>query len=165
MDSPRYENGFITYRRRAYGGLELLEHVELFYRLSAPAPIVLKVQPGAASSVEDRLRGAHLQFRYDTELDEHRVVRHGVFSVAPELNATVRFEPDYRRQRVEVTLRNVDRFESVIFDFGPGMLGEDALEDLVHLMLGKSNAFLRRAPLAGMGAARARAITATARMP
>lgn len=157
IDAPRYEHGFVTYRRRALAGLELLEHVELFYRMTGPAPLVLKVLPTAATGVEERLRSANLQYRYDTELDEHRVVRHGVFTVVPEISATVRFEPDYRRQRVAVTLRNVDRFESIILDFAANALTEGALEDLVHLMLGSSNRFLRRAPLAGMGAGRPQA--------
>lgn len=162
INAPRYERGFISYRRRAVGGLDLLEHVELFYRLTNEAPLVLKVQPGSASGIDERLRGAHLQFRYDTELDEHRVVRHGVFTVSPEITAQVRFEPDYRRQRVEVTLRNIDRFESVILDFAGNALGEPALEDLVHFILGENNQFLRRAPLAGMGGRRHDAALATA---
>ena len=60
----------------------------------------------------------------------------------------MRFEADYSRQIVQVTLRNVDRFESVSLEFGPDKLTEAALEDLVKLILGDPNAFLRRAPLA-----------------
>lgn len=152
--TPRYERGFISYRRRPVAGMELLEHVELFYRMTNDNAVVLKVQPGAAHSVEERLRSAQLEFRYDTELDEHRVVRAGLFTITPNITASVRLEPDYRRQRIEVTLRNVDRFESVILDFAGNGLTEAALEDLVHLMLGEGNQFLRRAPLAGMGARR-----------
>ena len=151
IDSPRYQQGFISYRRRTVASMELLEHVELFYRLAHDAPITLKVQPHAAAGVEDRLRSAHLQFRYDQELDEHRAVRSGTFVVQPEITASVRFEPDYRRQRVAVTLSNIDRFESVILDFAADALGEAALEDLVHFILGEHNQFLRRAPLAGVG--------------
>ena len=68
--------------------------------------------------------------------------------------ATVRFVPDYRRQTVEVTMRNVDRFESVALEFQADAIEEPALEDLVRLILGEANTFLRRAPLAGIGAAR-----------
>jgi len=152
--SPRYERGFISYRRKPVASMELLEHVEIFYRLSQDNPVTMKVQPASASSIEERLRAAQLQFRYDTELDEHRVVRNGIFTVTPAITASVRLVPDYRRQRVEVTLRNVDRFESVILDFAANGLNEAALEDLVHLILGEGNQFLRRAPLAGMGASR-----------
>ena len=160
--SPRYERGFISYRRRPVAGMELLEHIELFYRMTHDDPVVVKVQPAAANSIEDRLRSAQLQFRYDTELDEHRVVRQGIFTVTPHITASVRIEPDYRRQRVEVTLRNVDRFESVVLDFAGNGLAEAALEDLVHLMLGEGNQFLRRAPLAGVGARRQEAAFANA---
>ena len=160
--SPRYERGFISYRRKPVAGMELLEHVELFYRMTLDNPVLMKVQPGVASSIDERLRAAHLQFRYDTELDEHRLVRHGVFTIEPNITASVRIEPDYRRQRVDVTLRNVDRFESVILDFAANAINEAALEDLVHLMLGEGNQFLRRAPLAGMGGRRADAALAAA---
>ncbi|MCL4761578.1 MAG: hypothetical protein KJ018_07305, partial [Burkholderiales bacterium] len=45
-----------------------------------------------------------------------------------------------------------DRFETVDLEFMPEQVDEGELEDLVRLMLGESNAFLRRAPLAGVGA-------------
>ena len=66
----------------------------------------------------------------------------------PVVSASVRFQPDYARQVVAVTLRNVDRFESVLLEFVPDRIDEAALEDLVKMMLGEENGFLRRAPLA-----------------
>jgi hypothetical protein len=51
-------------------------------------------------------------------------------------------------------MRNVDRFESVTLEFKADAIEEPALEDLVRLILGEANTFLRRAPLAGIGAAR-----------
>jgi hypothetical protein len=71
-----------------------------------------------------------------------------VFHVQPAIAASVRFQPDYRRRVIEVTLRNVDRFESVLLEFEPTGIDESALEDLVRFMLGESSAFLHRAPLA-----------------
>ena len=144
---PQFDRGFVSFRRRALAGLEVLEHVEVFYRLEGPQNIVLKVSPSAAMSIEERLRGSTLQYQYQTEQDEKRVVRFGVFQVQPAISASVRFEPDYHRQIVQVTLRNVDRFESVHLEFQPDKLDEAALEDLVKFMLGESSAFLRRAPL------------------
>lgn len=160
--SPRFERGFTSYRRRAVGGMELLEHLEIFYRLTNETPVVVKVQPGVATGIEERLRAAQLQFKYETEKDELRVVRQGVFTVTPAITASVRLTPDYGRQRIEVALRNVDRFESVILDFGGDTMGEPVLEDLVRFILGESNQFLRRAPLAGMGARRHDAALANA---
>jgi hypothetical protein len=149
--SPRYDKGFVSYRRKAYAGQDLLEQVELFYRMTQDTPVVLKVLPAAATAFEEKLRAAHLPYQYQTEQDEARVVRQGVFTITPAVTASVRFLPDYRRQVVEVTLRNVDRFESVILEFAPEKLDEAALEDLVRFILGEANTFLRRAPLAGMG--------------
>ncbi len=145
---PQFDRGFVSFRRRGLAGLEVLEHVEMFYRLEGAQPVVLRVNPAGAVSVEERLRAAALQFQYQTEQDEHRVVRHGVFQVQAAISASVRFQPDYHRQVVQVTLRNVDRFESVFLEFQPSKLDEAALEDLVKFMLGEPNGFLRRAPLA-----------------
>ena len=163
--SPRYDKGFVSYRRKPYAGQDLLENVEVFYRMTQDAPIVLKVQPSAAVAIEERLRAAHLPYQYQTEQDGTRVVRQGVFTITPAVTASVRFAPDYRRQVVEVTLRNVDRFESVILEFVPEKLDEAALEDLVRFILGEANSFLRRAPLAGMGRRPAAAVAAAHAAP
>ena len=58
---------------------------------------------------------------------------------------------EVRSERVIVTLRNVDRFEPVVFDFHPDALDTPVLDDLVNLMLGKPSQFLLRAPLRGFG--------------
>jgi hypothetical protein len=100
----------------------------------------------------ERLRGAHLDFHYQVERDEARAVRCGVFSVTPAVTASVRLVPDYRRMVVPAALRNVDRLETVTLEFRPETIGEPALEDLVRLILGEANTFLKRAPLAGVGA-------------
>jgi hypothetical protein len=145
----------VSLRRHPYAGLELIEHVELFYRMALAAPIRVKVQTGASPAIDDRLRAAQLEFHYQVEHDQARGQRWGVFSVKPAVTASVRFVPDYRRQVVEATLRNVDRLETVTLDFRPDAIGETAMEDLVHFMLGEPNAFLKRAPLAAVGAKRA----------
>lgn len=150
IDRPQFERGFVSYRRRHLAGQELLAHIDLFYRLVGPQTLIVKVHPGSALSVEDRLRPTAMPYQYMTETDENRVVRFGVFHITPAISANVRFEPDYHRQLIEVVLRNVDRFEAVSLEFQPDKLDESALEDLVKLVLGEANTFLRRAPLAGI---------------
>jgi hypothetical protein len=148
IERPQFERGFVSFRRRALAGMEVLEHVELFYRIEGSAPIVLRLNPAAAIGVEERLRGSTLPFQYETEQDEKRIVRYGLFRVQPLISASVRFQPDYHRQVIHVTLRNVDRFESVSLEFAPDKVNEAALEDLVKFMMGEISGFLRRAPLA-----------------
>jgi len=148
LNQPRFERGFVSFRRGAYAGFDVLTYVEMFYRLAGTDPFILRVNPAAASGIEERLRAAPMQFQYQTEQDPQRIVRYGVFHVQPIISASVLFQPDYARQVVAVTLRNVDRFESVLLEFAPDRIDEAALEDLVKLMLGEENGFLRRAPLA-----------------
>ncbi len=152
IGTPRYDRGFVSYRRNEYLGMDLVERVELFYRLAGDRPIRVKTQLGAAAAMDERLRAAQLDFDYRVEQDETRGVRCGVFSVTPAVTASARFVPDYKRLTVATTLRNVDRLETVTLEFRPDALGEPALEDLVRLMLGEANTFLKRAPLAGVGA-------------
>jgi hypothetical protein len=148
LNQPRFDRGFVSFRRGAYAGFDVLTYIEMFYRLAGPDPFILRVNPAAATGIEERLRAAPMQFQYQTEQDAQRVVRYGLFHVQPIVSASVRFQPDHARQVVDVTLRNVDRFESVLLEFAPDRIDEAALEDLVKMMLGEENGFLRRAPLA-----------------
>ena len=148
IERPTFDRGFVSFRRKSLVGLEVLEHVELFYRVEGDKPVVLRLNPAASQGLEERLRASTLPYQYQTEQDDRRVVRYGLFHVQPHVTASVRFDADYPRQIVRVTLRNVDRFESVSLEFGPDQLTEAALEDLVKLMTGEPNAVLRRAPLA-----------------
>ena len=148
LDRPQFERGFVSFRRRALMGMEVLDYVEMFYRLTGPKPFILRVNPAAAAGVEERLRASTMEFQYQTEQDERKVTRYGLFHVQPTLTASVRFAPDYARRVVDVTLRNVDRFESVLLEFQPDRIDDATLEDLVKFMLGDANGFLRRAPLA-----------------
>jgi hypothetical protein len=148
---PRYDRGFVSYRRKEYLGMDLIERVELFYRLAGDAPLRVTTQLGASRAMDERLRAAQLDFHYRVEHEETRGARRGVFTVTPAVTASVRFVPDYKRLKVLATLRNVDRLETVTLDFAPDAIGEPAMEDLVQLMLGEANAFLKRAPLAGVG--------------
>ena len=154
LDNPQYDRGFVSYRRKPLAGLDVLEHIELFYRLVGEAPVVLKCQPAAAGPIEDKLRASHVPYHYQTEHDEARVVRTGVFTITPAITASVRFAPDYRRQVVVATVRNIDRFETLTMEFPSEGITEAVLEDLVRFILGEANTFLRRAPLAGVGTRR-----------
>ena len=148
FDGLHIDSGFAAFRRHGLGTGDTLEQVEMFYRLAAPRPAVVRVDPIAAVAVDERLRAAALHFHSETELDKDRIVRQTVFHVDPTIRASVRFKPDYRGHAIDVMLRNVDRFESVLLEFEPTGIDEPALEDLVRLVLGESNAFLHRAPLA-----------------
>lgn len=148
LDRPRFDRGFVTYRRSDFAGFEVFSYVEMFYRLAGHDPIILRVNPAAAIGIEERLRATGMKFQYQAEQDEKKIVRYGVFHVQAAIAASVRFQPDYARQVIDVTLHNVDRFESVLLEFARDKLDEPALEDLVKFMLGEVNGFLRRAPLA-----------------
>ena len=155
FDDLQIDSGFAAFRRHGLGTGDRLEHVEMFYRLAAPKPAVVRVSPLAAAGVEERLRAAALHFHSEAEFDQEKVVRNTVFHVEPTIRASVRFKPDYGKRAIDVMLRNVDRFESVLLEFEPTAIDEPALEDLVRLVLGESNAFLHRAPLAYVNSRRA----------
>lgn len=154
IQSPKFENGFLSFRRKPFGGIDAIEQFELFYRLTGDKPVTLRIPAPQINAIESRLTTCQIRYQYRLEIDETRTQRVGVFVVEPAVLATVRFMPDYRRQTVEVTMRNVDRFESVALEFKADAIDETVLEDLVRMILGEANTFLRRAPLAGIGAAR-----------
>ena len=82
------------------------------------------------------------------------MVRHSVFRVEPQIRASVGFKPNLSRPGIDVTLRNVDRFESVLLEFQPAAIDEPALEDLARFVLGESKASCigRRLPTSIRGA-------------
>lgn len=151
MGGLQFDRGFVSYRRRHLAGQELLDYVEMFYRLVGPSPLVVKVVPTSAGTIEDRLRTSGIPFTYAAEQDEYRQIVSSKFTITPAIACSIRFDPDYRRQRFEVRLSNVDRLESVQLEFLPDKLDDPAIEDMMRFVLGESNAFLRRAPLSGIG--------------
>ena len=62
IERPQFERGFVSFRRRALAGMEVLEHVELFYRIEGSAPIVLRLNPAAAIGVEDACAARRCRF-------------------------------------------------------------------------------------------------------
>jgi hypothetical protein len=148
IDAPRFDRGFAAFRRRSLAEFDALDHVDVHYELAAGEPLAVRIGIHAAPAMESRLRASLLKFDYETEQDAQKVARFGVFHVQPSISASVRFQPDYARGIIVVTLHNVDRFESVVLEFPPEKIAEQTLEDLVRFMLGKSDRFLHLAPLA-----------------
>ena len=67
-------------------GMDVLEHVELFYRFEGDKPITLRVNPAASHRASRSACAAStLPFQYQTEQDEKRVVRYGLFHVQPHV--------------------------------------------------------------------------------
>jgi len=143
----RFEGGAVSCRRGRNTGEDVLELVEMGYRLENDAPIRLVVPRSDARLAAERLRLSQLEYSYRPEGGG----RSGVFTIAQAVTASVRLCPDAERGLVVVALTNVDRFETVTLEFAPATLGELALEDLVRLILGESDAFLKRVPLARRG--------------
>jgi len=70
IDQPRFDSGFASFRRYGLGAADGgLEHVEMFYQLTAAEPIVVRVNSMAARVVEEPLRSALLGFASETEHD------------------------------------------------------------------------------------------------
>ena len=54
LDRPRFDRGFVTFRRGSYAGFEVLTYVEMFYSVIGTAPFIFRVNPGCGG----RHRGA-----------------------------------------------------------------------------------------------------------
>ena len=148
LDRPHFDRGFVVVPPRLVRRVRSADLRRDVLPRSGSAPFILRVNPGAASGIEERLRAATMQFQYQTEQDEKRIVRYGLFHVQPAIAASVRFQPDYARQIVDVTLAQCRSLRIGAARVRAGQLDEAALEDLVKFMLGEENGFLRRAPLA-----------------
>ena len=148
--SPRFERGFVGQHEQRIVGYPVLDEINISYTIGATAPAALEVAPGGVAALEKLLDDAGLQYSARRIEDATGAVSRCSFSVPASIPAAVAFKADYRTGLVQVTLVNVDRFDRVTLEFSSAGLGEPTLEDLVRLILGQSDAFLRRAPLAGL---------------
>ncbi|MDR1529577.1 MAG: hypothetical protein LBS40_04160 [Burkholderiales bacterium] len=139
-------DSFASYRRQRFEDQDLLEYIEFFYRLKAPNNTIIRVQSSSADEIETRMRVAGLSFEVSPQINEWKKVHAVQFDVKPEIKSNIRFEPDYIQHKIGIRLANVDRFDAIYLVFPPSQLDEDALEDLVRLVLGEKNTFMSRAP-------------------
>jgi hypothetical protein len=146
-----WRRGYVAFAGGRVAGQEVVDRVEAGYRLGGEASVTMVAPPALARTTAEPLRLLQVAFDYRPSPSGGVRGAVGIFEVAREVAASVRLVPDYGRGVVAVALANVDRLETVTLEFAAGSLGEPALEDLLRLVLGESDAFLRRAPFAGFG--------------
>jgi hypothetical protein len=146
----RFDRGFVGQHEQRIVGYPVLDEINISYTMVAAAPPALEVAPGSVPLVQRTLDDAGLQYTARHVADHEDVLRKCALTVAPRIPAAIAMRVDYRTGTVTVTLTNVDRFDRVSLEFRSAALDEAALEDLVRLILGRGDAFLHRAPLAGV---------------
>jgi hypothetical protein len=148
--SPRFERGFVGQHEQRIVGFPVLDEINVTYQIVAAAPVPIEVASGGVALVEKVLDDAGLQYTARRVEDHTGTVHKCAFTIPPEIPAGIAFRADYRSGIVQVGLVNVDRFDRVSLEFHSNSIDEPTLEDLVRLILGRSDAFLRRAPLVGI---------------
>lgn len=146
-----FDHGAVMFRRQPLQQQDVYEHVVVYYMLKGSAPAPVRVAMRRSPEIERMLNAANIEFRCETDTSVRGAAKHNLIHISGGLRCEVRFDPDFVNDSIIVTLRNVDRFEPVIFDFEPAGLDTPVLDELVNLMLGKSSQFLLRAPLRGFG--------------
>jgi len=150
FDSPRFAHGYIGQHSSRIVGYPVVDEINIYYEIAAHQPLTIEVAPGGVELVEKSLEAVSLQYTSRRVEAMDGTVHKCVFSVPPAIQAAVMFRVDYQAGEVPVTLVNVDRFDRTTLMFHSTEIEEPVLEDLVRLMLGRDNAFLRRAALAGI---------------
>lgn len=146
-----FDRGLVMFRKQPLQQREVYAHVVIYYTLTGPAPPPLQVTMRRSAEVERALVMANIEFSCEADSTVRGAATQNTIRIAPGMRCEVRFDPDFVNESIVVTLRNVDRFEPIAFDFHPDALDTPVLDDLVHLMLGKASRFLLRAPLRGFG--------------
>jgi hypothetical protein len=148
--TPRFERGFVGHHEQRIVGFPVLDEINISYQIATAPPGPIEVAPAGVVLVEKVLDDAGLQYTARRIEDQGGAVRKCAISVPAEIPAAIAFRADYRTGLVQVTLVNVDRFDRISLEFQSRAIDEPALEDLVRLILGRSDAFLHRAPLVGV---------------
>ena len=148
FESPRLGRAYVGQHERRIVGFPVLDEINIYYEITTAKPLSIEVASGAAV-VEKNLDEAGLQYTSRRMEDRGGMAQKCVITVPPAIPSAISFHADYQTGLVRVSLTNVDRFDRVILEFHSAAIDEPALEDLVRFMLGRSTAFLHRAPLAG----------------
>src|SRR5262249_6667949 len=127
-----------------------LDEINVSYQIATAPPPPIEVAPGGVALVEKLLDDVGLQYTARRVEDQGGIVRKCAISMPAQIPAGVAFQADYRTGAVRVSLLNVDRLDRVSLEFQSRAIDEPMLEDLVRLILGRSDAFLHRAPLVGV---------------
>ena len=146
-----FDQGMVLFRKQPLQKREVYGHVVVYYTLAGAAPPPVQVTMTRSAEIERALVTANVEFSAESDSTVRGAATQNTIRIAPGLRCEVRFDPDFVNETIVVTLRNVDRFEPVVFDFFPDALDAPVLDDLVKLMLGKPSQFLLRAPLRGFG--------------
>ena len=146
-----FDRGLVMVRKQPLQQCEVFAYVVIYYTLTGPAPPPLRVAMRRSAEVERALVTANIEFSCESDSTVRGAATQNTIRIAPGMRCEVRFDPDFVNESIIVTLRNVDRFEPVVFDFDPDALDTPVLDDLVNLMLGRPSQFLLRAPLRGFG--------------
>src|SRR5215831_16525159 len=148
--SPKFERGFVGHHEQRIVGFPVLDEINISYQIATAPPPPIEVAPGGVLLVEKLLDDAGLQYTARRVEDQGGIVRKCAISMPAQIPAGVAFQADYRTGAVRVSLLNVDRLDRVSLEFQSRAIDEPTLEDLVRLILGRSDAFLHRAPLVGI---------------
>ena len=149
FESPRLARASVGQHERRIVGFPVLEEINIYYEIAAAKPLTIEVASGGVTVAEKALDDAGLQYTSRQVENRGGVVPKCVITVPPAIPSAISFHADYQTGLVRVSLNNVDRFDRVTLEFHSAALDEPVLEDLVRFMLGRSAAFLHRAPLAG----------------
>jgi len=150
FESPRLGRAYIGQHERRIVGFPALDEINIYYEIAAAKPLTIELGPGGAILVEKTLDEAGLQYTSKHIESRDGAAQKCVITVPAAIPSSIAFHADYKTGLVRVSLINVDRFDRVILEFHSTAIDETVLEDLVRFMLGRSGAFLRRAPLAGI---------------
>lgn len=150
FESPRFAHGYIGQHSSRIVGFPVLDEINIYYEIAAHKPLTIEVAPGGFELVEKKLESVSLQYTSRRVESMDGTVHKCVFSVPPAIQAAILFRVDYQSGEVPVTLVNVDRFDRTTLVFHSTGIEEPVLEDLLRLVLGRDDAFLRRAALQGI---------------
>lgn len=142
-DALRFSDFRIDSRRKQERDLELCDHVVLSCCVRGGRRLVIdKDFPTEMERLEARLAQAGIVAPRETvrEPDSGRFVA-ARYEFDADVRVSVRLQPDHQAGRVQVTVANFGRLESVIVEFDADRVGTSLLDELAKWWLGEPNRF------------------------
>lgn len=136
-----WQKGFVDYRTRPQSAGSVYDSVSLSFQLKATRPVVLERDGLAVDSLRKMLSDNGVVFTCEEKLNQRRMLEKAVFSIAPEVKTTIRWQASPETGCIVLDTRNLERFGDIRYFIPPEKLHQASLEEFGRLILGEPNAF------------------------
>ncbi|HXF65874.1 MAG TPA: serine/threonine-protein kinase [Burkholderiales bacterium] len=143
--------GFVDYRSKHFQDRQVVDYIQLFYRMSSEQRARVMLNPDEARILKAQLDRSEIKYEERAVALARHKVPHVALSIECSMPARATLQADYGALAVEFRCRNVGAIGQFKFRIGAGEFNMDAVEEFGKYLLGFPSRYaaLRQPDLAG----------------